>query len=69
MWLQAKMGSQPILAHLHPKILSHPILSSQKVTLSIIPYYLQYSQYPNFYFIIQHIKIIFLHNKIIYPKT
>ena len=30
---------------------------------------LQYFQYPNFYFIIQHIKIIFLHNKIIYPKT
>ena len=30
---------------------------------------LQYSQHPNFYFTIQHIKIIFLHNKIIYPKT
>ena len=29
---------------------------------------LQYSQHPNFYFTIQHIKIIFLHNKIIYPK-
>ena len=30
---------------------------------------LQYSQHPNFYFTIQHIKIIFLRNKIIYPKT
>ena len=30
---------------------------------------LQYSQHSNFYFTIQHIKIIFLHNKIIYPKT
>ena len=30
---------------------------------------LQYSQHFNFYFTIQHIKIIFLHNKIIYPKT
>ena len=30
---------------------------------------LQYSQYPSFYFTIQHIKIIFLYNNIIYPKT
>ena len=30
---------------------------------------LQYSHHPNFYFTIQHIKIIFLPNKIIYPKT
>ena len=29
---------------------------------------LQYSQHPNFYFTIQHIKIIFLHDKTIYPK-
>ena len=27
------------LEHSHPKILSHPILPSQKVTLSIIPYH------------------------------
>ena len=45
--------------HLHSGILSHPILPSQKVTLSTIQYN----------FTIQHIKIIFLHNKIIYPKT
>ena len=30
---------------------------------------LQYSQHPNFYFTIQHIKIIFIRNKIIYSKT
>ena len=30
---------------------------------------LQYSQYFNFYFTIQHIKIMFLYNKIIYHKT
>ena len=54
-----------MLEHSHPIILSYSILPSQKVTLSI----LQYSQHPNFYFIIQHIKNLFLHNKIIYPKT
>ena len=30
---------------------------------------LQYFKYHNFYFIIQHIKIVFLHSKIIYHKT
>ena len=29
---------------------------------------LQYTQHPNFYFTIQHIKIIYLHNKIIKPN-
>ena len=50
-------------------MLLYPILSSQKITLSIIEYNFTISQDPNFYFTIQYIKIIFLHNKIIYPKT
>ena len=59
----------PNMKHPHPKIVSYPILPSQKATLSIIPYHFTIIKHPNFYFTIQHIKIIFLHNKIIYPKT
>ena len=51
------------LEHPQSEFSSHSILLSQKDTLSII----QYSQHPNFYFHILLIKIIFLHNKIIYP--
>ena len=60
-----KLGSE----HSHLKILSHLILSSQKLLYQLYHIILQYSQHSNFYFTIQHIKIIFLFNKIIYPKT
>ena len=59
----------PTLEHFHQEILSHSILPSQKVTLSIIPYYFTIHLAPNFYFTKQNIKIIYLHNKIIYFKT
>ena len=42
---------------------------SKKLLYQLYHTILQYSQHPNFYFTIQHIKILFLHNKIIYPKT
>ena len=49
----------------------HPILFYHLKKLFYHLYYtiLQHTQHPNFYFLIQHIKIIYLHNKIIYPKT
>ena len=56
------------LEHSYPKMSSYSTLPSQKTTLSIIQYHFTILQHPNFYFTIQHIKIIFLHNKIIYPK-
>ena len=49
------------------EILSYLILPSQKVILSITQYNFTILQHPNFYFPILLIKIIFLHNKIIYP--
>ena len=55
------------LEYLQSEILSYLILPSQKVTLSIIQYNFTILQHPNFYFPILLIKIIFLHNKIIYP--
>ena len=42
---------------------------NKKNILSIIQFYFTILQHSNFYFTIQHIKIIFLHNKIIYPKV
>ena len=58
-----------LLEHSYPKILSHPILHFKKSLYQLYYTILQYSQYPNFYFTIRYIKIIFLHNKIIYLKT
>ena len=58
-----------LLEHLHSKILLHPILHSKKSLYQLYYTILQYSQHPNFYFTIRYIKIIFLHNKIIYLKT
>ena len=42
---------------------------SKKLLYQLYHTILQYSQHLNFYFTIQHIRITFLHNKIIYPKT
>ena len=42
---------------------------SKKLLYQLYYTILQYSQHLNFYFTIQHIRITFLHNKIIYPKT
>ena len=58
-----------LIEHSHPKMSSYSTLPFQKITLSIIQHHFTILQHPNFYFTIQHIKIIFLHNKIIYPKT
>ena len=55
------------LENLQLEILSYLILPSQKVILSITQYNFTILQHPNFYFPILLIKIIFLHNKIIYP--
>ena len=49
-------------------VLSHPILPSKKLLYQLHNTILQYIQHPNFYFPILLIKIIFLHNKIIYSK-
>ena len=54
--------------HPHRKMLSYSTLPFQKTTLSIIQYHFTILQHPNFYFTIKHVKIIFLYNKIIYPK-
>ena len=53
------------LEYSHPVFSDYSMLSSQKATLSIITYHLQYTQHPNFYFPILLIKIIYLHIKII----
>ena len=42
---------------------------SKKILYQLYHTILQYSQHPYFYFTIQHIRITFPHNKIIYPKT
>ena len=49
---------------LYPIIFYH----FKKLLYQLCHIILQYSQHLNFYFTTQYIKIIFLHNKIIYPK-
>ena len=49
---------------LYPIIFYH----FKKLLYQLYHIILQYSQHLNFYFTTQYIKIIFLHNKIIYPK-
>ena len=48
----------------HPILFYHP----KKLLYQLYNIILQYTQHPNFYFIILLIKIIYLHNKIIYSE-
>ena len=57
-----------LLEHLHQQSTNYSILASQNLLYHLYHTILQHSQHPNFYFPILLIKIIFLHNKIIYPK-
>ena len=59
---QTEHTSNPISKKYH-------ILLSQKLLYLLYHIILQYIWLLNFYFTIQHIKIIYLHNKIIYLKT
>ena len=63
-----KNGNQPahLLKHSHLISINYSILLSQNILYHLYYIILQYFQYPNFYFPILLIKIIFLHNKIIY---
>ena len=57
-----------LLEHLHQQSTNYSILASQNLLYHLYHIILQHSQHLNFYFPILLIKIIFLHNKIIYPK-
>ena len=57
------------LEHSHSVSLKNSILPSQNLLYQLYHTILQHSQDFNFYFPIQHIKIIHLHNKIYYQKT
>ena len=57
-----------LLKHSHSESSNYSILPSQNLLYYLYHTILQHSQHPNFYFLILLIKIIFLHNKIIYPK-
>ena len=57
-----------LLEHLHQQSTNYSILASQNLLYHLYHTILQHPQHPNFYFPILLIKIIFLHNKIIYPK-
>ena len=56
------------LEHSHQQSTNYSILPSQNLLYQLYHTILQHSQHPNFYFPILLIKIIFLHNKIIYLK-
>ena len=59
-------GKRIYLEHSHQQSTNYSILPSQNLLYHLYHTILQHSQYPNFYFPILLIKIIFLHNKIIY---
>ena len=61
-------GKRIYLEHSHQQSTNYSILPSQNLLYHLYHTILQHSQHPNFYFPILLIKIIFLHNKIIYPK-
>ena len=52
------------LEHLHLVFLNYFILPSQKLIYLLYNTILQHTKHLNFYILIQHIKIIYLHNKI-----
>ena len=64
--LLLKKHSNTYLEHSHPKSSHYSILPSQNQLYHLYHNILQHSQHSNFYFPILLIKIIFLHNKIIY---
>ena len=61
-------GKRIYLEHSHQQSTNYSILPYQNLLYHLYHTILQHSQHPNFYFPILLIKIIFLHNKIIYPK-
>ena len=64
-FFQKILGS---LEHSHSISTNYSIWPSQNLLYHLYHTILQHSQHPNFYFPILLIKIIFLHNKIIYPS-